>query len=53
MAYLPYPTAWDANHAYMFYPKMWTLNGGVYWREAAMATVPRLWDMYITFWFGV
>jgi hypothetical protein len=26
MSWIPYPTAWDANHAYMFYPKMWALN---------------------------
>jgi len=25
-SYIPYPTAWDANHAYMFYPKMFAYN---------------------------
>ncbi len=50
---IPYPTAWDANHAYLFYPKMWALHNGYYWWEPGMATSPFLWLMYITFWFSL
>lgn len=27
LAFIPYSTAWDANHAYMFFPKIWADNG--------------------------
>lgn len=50
---IPYPTAWDANHAYLFYPKMWALHHWYYWWEPGMATSPFLWLMYITFWFSL
>ncbi len=53
MSWIPYPTAWDANHAYMFYPKMWALNNGFYWNEPNMNTVPYLWLGYIAFWFSL
>lgn len=53
LSYMPYSTAWDANHAYMFYPKMRALNHWVYWFEASMNSLPRFWDMFITFWFSV
>lgn len=26
LAYIPYPTAWDANHAYMYIPKVFSLT---------------------------
>lgn len=32
LADIPYPTAWDANHAYMYYPRIWALNNGYYWQ---------------------
>jgi hypothetical protein len=35
---IAYSTARDANHAYMFYPKMWALNNGYYWNEPGMAS---------------
>ena len=53
MSYIPYPTAWDANHAYMFYPKMWVLNNWFYWDEPSMNTPPYLWLGYIAFWFSL
>ena len=53
MSWIPYPTAWDANHAYMFYPKMWALNHWFYWNEPGMNTTPYLWLAYITYWFSL
>ncbi|MBP6911257.1 hypothetical protein KBC03_06805 [Patescibacteria group bacterium] len=32
LADIPYPTAWDANHAYMYYPRIRALNNGYYWQ---------------------
>lgn len=52
LAYIPYPTAWDANHAYIFIPRMWALNNGIYWGNAWVAgAVPYLWYWFLTFWF--
>jgi hypothetical protein len=28
LSFIPYPTAWDANHAYMYVPKVWAENHG-------------------------
>ncbi len=50
LADIPYPTAWDANHAYMYFPKIWALNSGYYW-EAGLANNPQIWYTYIAFWF--
>lgn len=30
-SFIPYPSAWDANHAYMFYPKVFAEYGGYPW----------------------
>ncbi len=50
LADIPYPTAWDANHAYMYYPRIWALNSGYYW-EQTLAAAPQIWFGYLTFWF--
>lgn len=42
LADIPYPTAWDANHAYMYVPKIWALNSGYYW-EQGLASSPQIW----------
>lgn len=47
---IPYPTAWDANHAYMYFPKIWASHSGFY-REESIMTTPNMWLAYITFWF--
>lgn len=52
-SYIPYSTARDANHAYMFYPKMWAANYGYYWSEPWMITSPHIWYAYITYWFSL
>lgn len=41
---IPYPTAWDANHAYMFVPKFWAMNHGYHWGTPSMYEVPALWQ---------
>ena len=33
MSYIPYSTAWDANHAYMAIPRMYVNNHGVLWAD--------------------
>lgn len=50
LADIPYPTAWDANHAYMYFPKIWALNSG-YYREQSLAVTPQIWYAYIAYWF--
>lgn len=30
-SYIPYPTAWDANHEYMYTPKVIAENAGILW----------------------
>ena len=53
LADIAYSTAWDANHAYMFFPKMWALNNGYYRNEIGMATSPQLRYSFIAFWFSL
>lgn len=31
LSYIPYSTAWDANHAYMYIPRVLAQNHGVMW----------------------
>jgi hypothetical protein len=31
LSYIPYSTAWDANHEYMYVPKVLAENHGVLW----------------------
>lgn len=52
LAYIPYSTAWDANHAYMFFPKVWALNNGIFFRDGPIAP-PHLWMVYISYWFSL
>lgn len=30
LAFIPYSTAWDANHAYLFIPRAWAHHNGIY-----------------------
>lgn len=53
LSFMPYSTAWDANHAYMFYPKMRSFNNGIYWFEQSMLQTPHLWSAFLTFWFSL
>lgn len=53
LSFIPYPTAWDANHAYMYIPKVWAENHGALgiWQPGGVANF--LWFSYITFWFAL
>lgn len=52
LSYIPYSTAWDANHAYMYFPKVWSLNNGLFFSEGPMIT-PYIWMVYISYWFSL
>jgi len=52
LSFIPYSTAWDANHAYMYFPKIWALNNGVFFTEGPVIT-PYLWMVYISYWFSL
>lgn len=52
LAYIPYSTAWDANHAYMYYPKIRANNRGIFWNDGP-PTTPYLRYSYITIWFSL
>jgi hypothetical protein len=50
LAFIPYSTAWDANHAYMYIPKILAENHGVLRGNIGVAdNAPGLWHMFITF----
>ena len=52
LSYIPYSTAWDANHAYMYFPKVWSLNNGVFFTDGPVI-FPYLWMTYIAYWFSL
>ncbi len=51
LSYIPYPTAWDANHAYIFTPRAWAINNGMYWGASGATSMPYLWYGFLAFWF--
>jgi len=51
LAYIPYPTAWDANHAYMFIPKVWSEHHGYLRNSIGSQFGPSPWLTYVAFWF--
>lgn len=51
LAFIPYSTAWDANHAYLFFPRAWALNNGLYRGASGATSTPYLWYGFLTFWF--
>lgn len=53
LSYIPYPTAWDANHAYFFYPKVRALNNWFFWSSTWIMENPHLWYWYISFFFSL
>jgi len=44
--FIPYPTAWDANHAYMFIPKLIAEYGGYPWDTDFRPTLS-LWSAFL------
>jgi len=54
LSFIPYSTAWDANHAYMYGPKVIAENHGLlWWNMWEASAMPYLWYMFITFWFSI
>lgn len=54
LSFIPYSTAWDANHAYMYTPKViaenyWLLR----WNMWTADSMPYLWYSFISFWFSI
>ena len=52
-AFVPYSTAWDANHDYMYNPKILAENHGIYWGNTLANTMPWFWHQFITFIFSL
>lgn len=53
LAYIPYSTAWDANHAYLFFPRSWALNNWIYWADAGAIAMPNIRYWFLTFWYKI
>jgi len=53
LSFIPYSTAWDANHAYMYLPKVWSLNNGAFWSNGPGSGMVGLWHAFIAFWFSL
>ncbi len=55
LSYIPYSTAWDANHAYMYVPKVLAQNHGVMWGDVwwSATMIPWLRHMFIMFFFAL
>ena len=52
-AFTPYSTAWDANHEYMYIPKILAENAGIYWWNTVANTMPWFWHQFLTFIFSL
>ncbi|PID34907.1 MAG: hypothetical protein CR971_00745 [candidate division SR1 bacterium] len=52
LSFIPYPTAWDANHEYMYIPKVISQYHGVIRGNTGPASsLPYLWHSFIAFFF--
>ena len=52
-AFVPYSTAWDANHEYMYIPKILAENAWIYWWNTVANTMPWFWHQFLTFVFSL
>lgn len=52
LSFIPYSTAWDANHAYMYLPKVMANNNGM-WLDQWAVGWSNLWMVYIAYWFSL
>ncbi|GHW02800.1 hypothetical protein AGMMS50249_5860 [candidate division SR1 bacterium] len=52
-SFIPYSTARDANHEYMYTPKILAENNGVYRGNTIGSIMPGMWHMWITFFFSL
>ncbi|MFA5748226.1 MAG: hypothetical protein WC872_03900 [Candidatus Absconditabacterales bacterium] len=54
LSFIPYSTAWDANHEYMYAPKVLAENFGVLRGNIGpVSSAPLLWHSFIAFWFSL
>jgi len=54
LSFIPYSTAWDANHEYMYIPKVIAENHWLIWWNMWVADkMPFLWHTFISFWFSI
>lgn len=54
LSIVPYPTAWDANHEYMYVPKILAENHGIIrWLASRISDVGFLRNHFISFWFSL
>jgi len=52
-SFIPYSTAWDANHEYLYIPKILAENAGVYRGNSVGGGIPGFWHLFITFFFSL
>ena len=52
-AFTPYSTAWDANHEYMYIPKILAENAGIYRWNTVWSSMPWFWHQFLTFVFSL
>ena len=52
-AFTPYSTAWDANHEYMYIPKILAENAGVYRWNTVASSMPWFWHQFLAFIFSL
>ena len=52
-AFVPYSTAWDANHEYMYTPKILAENAGIYRWNTIANNMPWFWHQFLTFIFSL
>ena len=52
-AFTPYSTAWDANHEYMYIPKILAENAGVYRWNTVASGMPWFWHQFLAFIFSL
>ena len=52
-AFTPYSTAWDANHEYMYIPKILAENAWIYWWNTVASNMPWFWHQFLTFIFSL
>lgn len=54
LSFIPYSTAWDANHEYMYVPKVIAENYWlIRWNMWVAGSMPYLWHTFISFWFSI
>ena len=52
-AFVPYSTAWDANHEYMYIPKILAENAWIYRWNTVANGMPWFWHQFLTFIFSL